>query len=418
MELHYQPLQNIDKKDMIKINSRYMQNTLILLFFVGIHIGMTAQTEQFGQPLEGQFGKDFVIVNYPDWGTDSIIDHRCGNKTYTGHAGTDIVLRSFPQMDTGVHVIAADSGVVTFIQDGQFDRHTTSVPSRGFGNYVAIRHANNMYTYYAHMKKNSIIVKPGEIVSKGQVIGQVGSSGNSTDPHLHFEVWFDSLYLVDPFMGPCGNRSTLWIDEPEYDTTYHLWDKGLINYIPHIDSLRFRVGLTSEFNARDSIISFWNLQYGIRKGDSTKIKWITPQGDTWFEYTSYYDSDWWYYYYFTFIPRPPMTLQGQWRYEYFRNDSLVASGQFQLNRTVNNIDDAKEEISQRRIGDKIEIDLPSGATPKTVRIYSITGQLLYRQHIDPQTTKVYIDLSSIDHLGIGVLSIRYNDQNYNYKVML
>lgn len=55
-------------------------------------------------------------------------------------------------MDSGVNVLAADDGVVTFVLDTLFDRNKTAV-SGGFGNYICIKHENLMYTYYAHLKK-------------------------------------------------------------------------------------------------------------------------------------------------------------------------------------------------------------------------------------------------------------------------
>jgi len=56
----------------------------------------------------------------------------------------------------------------------------------GYGNYVVITHGNGSQTLYGHMR--SIVVSPGQSVSSGQVIGYEGSTGESTGPHLHFEV--------------------------------------------------------------------------------------------------------------------------------------------------------------------------------------------------------------------------------------
>lgn len=56
------------------------------------------------------------------------------------------------------------------------------------GNAVVIRHAGGEHSHYAHLKPGSIRVKAGDMVKRGQVIGQVGHSGNSTEPHLHFQV--------------------------------------------------------------------------------------------------------------------------------------------------------------------------------------------------------------------------------------
>ena len=76
----------------------------------------------------------------------------------------------------GTPVYAADDGVVTF----------SGWNSGGYGYYVVIDHGNGMTTHYAHHSQN--LVKKGEKVSKGQTIALVGTTGQSTGYHLHFEV--------------------------------------------------------------------------------------------------------------------------------------------------------------------------------------------------------------------------------------
>lgn len=66
----------------------------------------------------------------------------------------------------------------------------------GYGNHILISHGDGYYTLYAHC--SSLNVSAGQTVSQGQVIGYVGSTGNSTGPHLHFEVRKGST-KVDPF---------------------------------------------------------------------------------------------------------------------------------------------------------------------------------------------------------------------------
>ncbi len=56
------------------------------------------------------------------------------------------------------------------------------------GNSVTLALGDGYYAFYAHLKPGSIMVKPGEKVKRGQVIAQVGNSGNSTSPHLHFHI--------------------------------------------------------------------------------------------------------------------------------------------------------------------------------------------------------------------------------------
>lgn len=86
------------------------------------------------------------------------------------HKGIDIAARR------GTPVKAASDGTV---QKARFYRN-------GYGNLVVIQHSNSMATYYGHLDK--IKVTPGTVVSRGDVIGTVGSTGMATGPHLHFEV--------------------------------------------------------------------------------------------------------------------------------------------------------------------------------------------------------------------------------------
>jgi murein DD-endopeptidase MepM/ murein hydrolase activator NlpD len=75
----------------------------------------------------------------------------------------------------------------------------------GYGNCVEIKHTdeqgNTFYTFYAHMRDNSLQVTKGQQVKTGQIIGTQGSTGNSTGDHLHFEVRTDggsNKYAIDP----------------------------------------------------------------------------------------------------------------------------------------------------------------------------------------------------------------------------
>lgn len=63
-----------------------------------------------------------------------------------------------------------------------------------YGNYIVINHNNGYYTLYAHMNKFMEGINVGSTVARGQQIGYVGSTGYSTGPHIHFEVWKDCLH--------------------------------------------------------------------------------------------------------------------------------------------------------------------------------------------------------------------------------
>lgn len=79
---------------------------------------------------------------------------------------------------SGTTVVAAADGVVM----------STANLSGSYGTYVVIRHANGLQSYYAHGTKGSIVVSPGDTVKQGQKIMLSGNTGNSSGPHLHFEV--------------------------------------------------------------------------------------------------------------------------------------------------------------------------------------------------------------------------------------
>lgn len=88
----------------------------------------------------------------------------------------------------GTPVLAAQSGTVTFVSNyctHNWGKYWSCGCGGGYGNYVMIDHGNGYSTLYGHL--SDAIVSSGEYVSQGQVIGYVGSTGESTGPHLHFE---------------------------------------------------------------------------------------------------------------------------------------------------------------------------------------------------------------------------------------
>lgn len=113
------------------------------------------------------------------------------------------------------NVIAAKSGVVVYPteKDNIGCVQGSNSCNGGYGNYVIIQHSDGNYTLYAHLHTNTITVKAGDIVEQGQVIAKIGSTGNSTGPHLHFEVRLgenSSAARVDPlvFVNPDKPRSS------------------------------------------------------------------------------------------------------------------------------------------------------------------------------------------------------------------
>lgn len=96
------------------------------------------------------------------------------NDPFTGkiawHSGVDFAGKD------GAEIVAVAAGVVTW-SDERY----------GYGNLVEVNHGNGFSTRYAHCKEN--LVKVGDVVKKGQIVALMGSSGRSTGPHVHFEVY-------------------------------------------------------------------------------------------------------------------------------------------------------------------------------------------------------------------------------------
>ena len=103
------------------------------------------------------------------------------------HDGVDIAA----PLGTAVH--AADSGTVVFV--GKLN---------GYGNTVIIRHSDNYVTVYGHNSR--VLVSEGTSVARGQNIAEVGTSGRTTGPNLHFEVRYDN-HAYNPLSLSCAAGS-------------------------------------------------------------------------------------------------------------------------------------------------------------------------------------------------------------------
>ncbi len=169
------------------------------------------QAQAFRFPAGDADYVNYYVTAYYDHG--GVTDWSCESDTYSGHRGSDFGVGSWSGMDAGQDIVAAADGVVETTNDGEFDECTTSdcAGGGGFGNYVKLQHDDGRVTYYAHMKKWTVAVSPGDRVSCGDLLGQVGSSGYSSGPHLHFEPRTSSGTAYDPFTGACNAGTSSWV---------------------------------------------------------------------------------------------------------------------------------------------------------------------------------------------------------------
>ena len=124
-----------------------------------------------------RFAIDWVQV-YPD------------GKTYRGDPSDNKNYRAY-----GAEIHAVADGVVTQIGDG-IPQNTPGAKSLAVpitletigGNHVIMEIGNGLFAFYAHMQPGSLRVKVGDRVTRGQVLGLLGNTGNSSEPHLHFQI--------------------------------------------------------------------------------------------------------------------------------------------------------------------------------------------------------------------------------------
>lgn len=114
------------------------------------------------------------------------------NTTLSSHSPVNgSVSQKFSFFHPGWDIVAPYGESVYPLIDGVVIE--TNTLSWGYGRYIVISHSDGFQTLYAHLSK--IEVKVGEKVTKEKVIGQIGTSGWSSGPHLHFEVWQDGKPL-------------------------------------------------------------------------------------------------------------------------------------------------------------------------------------------------------------------------------
>jgi murein DD-endopeptidase MepM/ murein hydrolase activator NlpD len=195
-----------------------------------------AEYTSFSWPLRQKAGVSdpsyYAIGNFVDEkpGT-GIQDYNCGQYTYDGHKGTDIGIWPFPwtkMANNEVEVIAAAAGVIVQKADGNFDQNCSWNGQQW--NAVYVQHPDGSVAWYGHVKKNSLTSKAvGASVAKGEYLGVVGSSGISTGPHLHFEVYSSTGTLIDPWGGPCNfmNGNSWWNPQHVY------WDPKVCKIMTH-----------------------------------------------------------------------------------------------------------------------------------------------------------------------------------------
>jgi hypothetical protein len=294
----------------------------------------------------------YATVYFVDQQPAGLLDYACDVRTYDGHRGTDYSTWPFywMKMDEDlVDIVAAAPGVIAYRADGRYDRQCDWNDCNW--NAVLVRHADGSEAWYGHMKNGSVTPKTvGATVERGEYLGILGSSGCSTIPHLHFEIWDSGENLNDPYAGACNslNNDSWWGNQlPYYDSRVNrLATAHTVPYFPACP-LREWPNEAKDFNFGDTI--YFVVYYRDQRETQTTVYTIyRPDGavfDTWSHDISpvpYYNSSWWYWSYTNFAATGPA---GVWTFtadfngrvyeRQFRVDAAAGSGRVpgQLNES-------------------------------------------------------------------------------------
>lgn len=205
-----------------------MKRAALIMAFVNSMVLCHAQTLFIWpvkkMPSYSEVADFYIVNNFVDSNNASTVqDWNCGDRTYSGHLGIDIDLWPFTwsMMDNNhIAAIAAAPGRVVAAVDNQNNENNCGQTGENQNwNYVAIRHADSSTSFYGHLRNNSLQVVVGQIVVAGEILGYVGSSGRSSNPHLHFEVNSQAIVnsqtagLIDPYQGNCNflNSNSRWV---------------------------------------------------------------------------------------------------------------------------------------------------------------------------------------------------------------
>ncbi len=299
-------------KERATIQQRLQDNRKLLLVSAGLN---TVRSKQVNLSLPIKASSSFAdhhffgISNYVDHNENigELLDYNCGARSYDtesgyNHRGIDYFSWPFSWslMDNDmVEIIAAAPGTIIGKDDGHDDKSCSFNSSPW--NAVYIEHTDGSVAWYGHLKTASITSKAvGETVETGEFLGIMGSSGNSTGPHLHFELYDASGNLVDPYEGSCNptSNTTWWHEqEPYYSSTINALKThdaapqfGCYNVeSPNIED-EFTVGQTIYFATyfRDQKIEHISSHQVLRPDGSVFESWTTQSN------AEHYSASYWY----------------------------------------------------------------------------------------------------------------------------
>jgi len=255
-------------------------------------------------PIACDPGTDCWVMNFVDLDPGpGRADYRCNQMSYDGHKGTDIGLANDARIADDVPVLAAAAGTVIGARDGEPDAGAAGMAAaraagKECGNGVRIDHGDGWATQYCHLREGSILVRAGQPIEAGQILGTVGLSGLTEFPHVHVSV-FRGEEVIDPFRGVAGGPACslgaqpLWDDETLTRLVAVeppvLLDMAFSDGIPSSDDASKGLGAWDALDAETEAVVVWFRAAGMAPGDTARLTMLRPDGSVEMDQTLDFD---------------------------------------------------------------------------------------------------------------------------------
>jgi hypothetical protein len=290
-------------------------------FLVTALIAAAARAEMptdLALPLECEPGLSCWILRYVDHDPGpGERDYACGPVTGDAHKGTDFAIRDLRVMAEGVAVRAAAAGVVDALRDGVADVSVEeggreAIAGRECGNGIRIAHGDGWTTWYCHLRRGSLMVAQGDRVEVGQALGLVGLSGDTSFPHVHFDVRRGEQ-PIDPFVGlerteDCGpGPKPLWRADVMAKLPYQpvvLSNVGFATAKPEWAQVRRGDYYADSLPVSAPALVLWVEGFWVEKGDRVRFALSGPNGAPVVDRTVDLDRGWRRWFQFMGATRP------------------------------------------------------------------------------------------------------------------